>query len=385
MEAITSSSQVFRICLLFSTFLLLSPSSASVLCNLSDRNALLQIAKDLSITDWDPNTTPDCCSIWFGVGCNTDGRVTSLSYNLDGTTVQVSQRLPASIGGLPFLETLNLFGNLTGTIPDSIVNLTGLQSLQLAAGLTGSIPYSIGRLKRLTYLDLSSNSFTGSIPPTLGRLTSLSYLDLSGNSLSGAIPASLGRLTGLDRLGLSSNQLTGPIPASLSRLTKIGRFDLRANQLSGPIPASFGAFNNPKMLLFLAGNRLSGPVPRSLGEAKVNFLELSSNRLTGDASFLFGRNKTWLETLDIGSNRFKFDISNVEFPLGLRTLFIENNEIYGSLPKQLGQLPLEIRGLYVSNNRLCGRIPTGRRLKLMSPDAFANNTCLCGIPLPPCK
>ena len=353
MEATTSNSRVFLLCLLFLS-LLFSHSSATVLCNLSDRKALLQIAKDLSITDWDPNTTPDCCAIWFGVDCNTDGRVTSLSYNLYGTAVQDSQRLPASIGDLPFLETLNIYGNLTGTIPDILTNLTSLQSLQLASGLTGSIPYSLGRLKRLTYLDLSSNSFTGSIPPALGQLTSLSYLDLRGNELSGSIPESLGRLTGLDRL------------------------DLRDNRLTGPIPASFGSFKNPKLLLFLASNRLSGPVPRSLGQAKVNFLQLAGNQLTGDASFLFGGNKTWLETLDISVNRFKFDLSNVEFPLGLRTLYMGSNEIYGSLPKQLGQLPLDLRGLDVSNNHLCGPIPTGRRLKLISPDAFANNTCLCG-------
>ena len=189
----------------------------------------------------------------------------------------------------------------------------------------------------------------------------------------------------MDQLLLYINRLTGPIPASLSHLTNASKIDLRVNRLTGSIPASFGFFNNPNMFLFLAGNQLSGPVPSSLGQAKVNLLYLGSNRLTGDASVLFGRNKTWLQNLDISDNRFKFDFSNVEFPLGLRNLFIENNEIYGSLPKQLGQLPLELRGLDVSNNHLCGTIPTGRRLKLISPNAFANNTCLCGIPLPPCE
>ncbi|KAJ8448495.1 hypothetical protein Cgig2_012139 [Carnegiea gigantea] len=94
------------------------------------------------------------------------------------------------------------------------------------------------------------------------------------------------------------------------------------------------------MELSLGQNRLSGPIPRSFGEAIVNLLDLSRNRLTGDASFLFGSNKTALETIYLNHNHFKFDFSNVDLPMGIRDLNIQHNELYGSLPKRLAQPPL---------------------------------------------
>lgn len=359
--------------------------SSAAQCNPNEKKVLLEIKTklnptNLAFSDWDPTATPDCCD-WFGIQCSTSARVTSLNLNLD--VFVEAQHIPPVIGELPFLQSLHIHGNLTGPIPGSIANLANLQTLELSSGLTGPIPKSLGRLKRLTSLDLSLNILTGSIPSTLGQLTGLTYLDLSNNKLSSSIPDSLGRLTALNRLDLSSNRLTGPIPASLSNLIKITRLDLGANRISGSIPANFGSFKNPGMDLFLGQNQLSGPIPRSFGKAIVNLLDLSMNQLTGDASFLFGSNKTALETIYLNHNHFKFDFSNVDLPMGIRDLDIQHNEIYGSLPKRLGQLRL--RFINVSDNRLCGMIPTGRRIKHVSPDNFAHNKCLCGVPLPPCK
>lgn len=366
--------------LLFSLF---SLSSAASLCNPSDKRVLQQLKNrlnnppDIAFTGW----TGDCCT-WFGnIGCDSNGRVTS--FNIFLTSSPTAQQIPPAIGNLPFLQSIEFHGNLTGPIPDSISNLANLQSLHLSSGLTGSIPGSLSKLKKLTSLDLSGNEFSGSIPPSLGQLNSLTYLDLSLSKLSGSIPPTLARLAKLGWLDLSSNALTGPIPASLSQLTKLGRLDLRANRLTGPIPASFGSFKNPEINLFFGQNRLSGPIPRSFGNANVSALDLSMNRFTGDASFLLGRDKTALETLYLNHNHFKFDFSKMEFPITIRNLDIQHNEIYGSLPKQVGQLRWDF--FMVNNNRLCGKIPTGRRLKHISPDNFTHNKCLCGVPLPPCK
>lgn len=133
----------------------------------------------------------------------------------------------------------------------------------------------------------------------------------------------------------------------------------------------------------LSQNRLSGPLPKSLRQANVTQLELSMNELTGDASLLFGKDETMLEVIKLHHSNFKFDFSNLDLPMGIRTLDISHHEIHGSLPKRLGQLPL--RSINVSYNNICGMIPTGRWLKRFSPDSFANNKCLCGPPLPPCK
>ena len=92
-------------------------------------------------------------------------------------------------------------------------------------------------------------------------------------------------------------------------------------------------------------------------------------------NFKFCKDKTMLELIKLDHNNFKFDFSNLDLPMGIRTLDISHNEIHGSLPKLLGQLPLE--SINVSYNNLCGMIPTGGWLKQFSRESFAHNKCLC--------
>ena len=219
---------------------------------------------------------------------------------------------------------------------------------------------------------------TGSIPAALSNLINLKELALTRTNLTGPIPSFLGRLTKLTDLDLSENGLSGPIPASLSQLTRLQQLKIFKNRLTGSIPGSFGSF---KKLFFQAHeNQLSGPVPRSLGLADFTWVDFSSNRLTGDASVLFGRSKR-TAYMNLNSNALSFDLSKVEFPSKLQGLDLGDNMIYGSIPKQVAELPLKL--LNVSNNQLCGPIPTG--LTQFGSNAFARNKCLCGAPLAPCK
>lgn len=329
----------FSLFLLISFSLLLSISAE--LCNPSDKSTLLKIKQSLqnsprSFSTWKPNT--DCCKTWDNIVCSENGaptgRVTLLTIAGDEAIVGP---LPPSIGDLPYLATLQIFSN---------------------PNLTGPIPVTIGKLTRLTFLALSANKLTGPIPGSLGHLTRLENLDLE------------------------SNRLTGTIPPSLSLLPVINNLDLSFNQLTGSIPASFGAFKTG-LLLQVVNNRLSGPIPRSLGRANLTTLDVSGNKFTGDVSFVLnGRDKA-LESIVLRGNRFKFDISKVDLPRGLKLIDIAENMIYGSLPRRLGQLPLNF--IDVSYNQLCGPIPKGRRLKQFRPLRFGHNKCLCDLPLPPCK
>ena len=133
--------------------------------------------------------------LWTGVGTRTsDGRVISLGQN----SVNMVGPLPAELGNLTIMHSLNLGGNR----------------------LSGEIPASLGNLTSLLALDLQKNRLSGEIPASLGNLTSLQNLKLNNNQLTGAIPASLGDLTSLQTLWLYSNQLSGAIP-DLSRLTRM--------------------------------------------------------------------------------------------------------------------------------------------------------------------
>ena len=69
--------------------------------------------------------------------------------------------------------------------------------------LTGSIPASLGSLSSLGSLDLRGNSLT-SIPPELGALTNLMHLRLSRNNLTGPLPLSMTNLRRLNLLILGS-------------------------------------------------------------------------------------------------------------------------------------------------------------------------------------
>ena len=81
--------------------------------------------------------------------------------------------------------------------------------------MSGQIPASLGDLTGLETLDLSSNKLTGNIPVELGSLTNLEELRLNGNQLTGEIPDELGTLPNLEVLRISGNQLSGCITQEL--------------------------------------------------------------------------------------------------------------------------------------------------------------------------
>ncbi|KAK9664567.1 hypothetical protein RND81_14G052300 [Saponaria officinalis] len=355
------------------------------LCNPSDKNTLLQISSHFNntspFTTWLPNT--DCCATWFGVECDTRGRVTFLQV---GEADDVVGEIPSVIGNLPFLQFLELveLPHLSGGIPQTITKLTNLKHLIfLANNLSGPIPNFISQLKELIDIDLSQNSFSGPIPSSLGQRTKLQFVNFGSNQLSGPIPASLGRIKTLVQLYLYINNLTGPLPSSLGSLPNLDELNISQNKLIGSIPPNFGSFKNPDLQLDLSFNSITGPLPTNLGRVNITAINLSNNRFTGDASFMFGNQKTVLTSINLSNNQFKFDFSNTGLPPGLKNLDISHNMIYGSLPKNIGQLPLQT--IDVSFNQLCGQIPTGRRLKRFSANKFSNNKCLCGLPLPACN
>jgi leucine-rich repeat protein SHOC2 len=86
-------------------------------------------------------------------------------------------------------------------------------------GLTGAVPAEIGRLSALRTLDLSDNQLT-SLPAEIGQLTALRQLFLYGNQLT-SVPAEIGQLTLLTYLGLCVNQLTS-VPAAIRELRAAG-------------------------------------------------------------------------------------------------------------------------------------------------------------------
>ncbi|KAK8955966.1 Polygalacturonase inhibitor 2 [Platanthera guangdongensis] len=225
----------------------------------------------------------------------------------------------------------------------------------------------------------------GNIPSAITRLTRLSVLTLSWNALSGPIPPFLSQIPSLTIVDLSFNLFSGSIPAELANLPALLGLDFSRNRLTGPIPSSFGNFPkaSPPQLVF-NHNNLSGDLPRELGVPEWSVIDLSRNKLTGDASFLFGAEKA-TQRIDLSRNEFAFDLSKVTFPVNLTSLDLNHNEITGAIPAQINQVERNFFSEFnVSYNRLCGAIPAGVITAKFGVDAYFHNKCLCGPPLPAC-
>lgn len=323
---------------LLSSVLLLITLSLSSACNQQDLTALLAFKNSFPANSFPASWTTaiDCCS-WDYIQCDdSTGRVTTLS--ISGNK------------------------NLKGSIPPSIGDLSALQVISFSQlpGLSGPIPSQLSKLTGLQFLTVYKTKISGPVPSFLSTFTGLKELELADSSFIGTIPSSLGNLVNLSNIDLSGNQLTGSIPDSLfSKLTGTqADLDLSGNTLKGSIPSSFG----------------------NVGFANIN---LGSNQLTGDASFLFGKSQP-VSQIILSRNNLAFDLTNVQYPLNLQYLDISHNEIFGSISNQITELK-NFGYLDVSYNDLCGQIPSGGNFPQLEAQFYSNNKCLCGTPLPPCK
>ncbi|KAF3954106.1 hypothetical protein CMV_020506 [Castanea mollissima] len=319
------------------------------------------------------------------------------------------------------LTTLSLrYCDLQGKLENNILCLPSIQTLDLTEFLN-----SIDNLKSLKHLALPSCNITGSIPAWPGILTKLTYLDLSNNSFSGLLPSSLFNLPNLSTLRLGYNQLVGPLPSHVSGLNLIA-LSLSSNFLNGTLPSWL--FSMPSLeSLYLNGNQFVGEI----GEFKYNslkHLDLGYNKLHGSilrpvsrlvnltrlslssnnlsimlGSEMFSKLKN-LWVLDFSNNSVSINnnatyalpnllllnlsSSNIsEFPIflrqttNLRSLDLSNNQIYGQVPRWLGDVGMNslyyvdlrnnllqgpfpilnssnLHFMFFSNNKLTGEIPS---------------------------
>ncbi|KAI8617336.1 hypothetical protein BC830DRAFT_1113887 [Chytriomyces sp. MP71] len=197
------------------------------------------------------------------------------------------------------------------------------------------IPPALGCLKTLVHFSASKCNLTGGIPPETGGLVALRTLDLSFNSLASAIPAELGNLENLESLHLESNELFGCIPHELfNNLSNLKILCLSNNQLSGPIPPTIDRLVSLEKL-YLCSNQLSQSIPFEIGSLSEHLMELdlSRNRLTGH-----------IPAVSVGKL------------VNLTALFLNDNDLYGPVPRQLGNLR-QLEDLYLGRNRLVGNLP----------------------------
>ncbi|KAJ6699911.1 POLYGALACTURONASE INHIBITOR 2 [Salix purpurea] len=223
-----------------------------------------------------------------------------------------------------------------------------------SGNLSGEIPAEVGDLPYLKTLELhklSRLNLTGPVPDSLSNLKNLRVLDLSFNSLSGSIPSSLALLPEIDILGLDRNKLTGPIPESFGNFVgRVPGISLSHNQLSGKIPASLD--NRDFRWVDFSRNKLEGDASMFFGPNKTTgVVDLSRNLLEFDFSKVVF--PTTLTNLDINHNKIFGSIPTQMTQLTILSLNVSYNRLCGLIP-QGGKLPSLDYTAYFHNKCLCG-------------------------------
>ncbi|GMP90121.1 hypothetical protein CsSME_00041392 [Camellia sinensis var. sinensis] len=135
---------------------------------------------------------------------------------------------------------------------------------------------------------------------------------------------------------LSDMALKGGFPLGLQNCTALTGLDLSSNKLNGTIPSNISNITKFVTSFDLSSNNLSGGIPKDLANCSyLNIIKLDSNQLTGQ------------------------------------------------IPAELGLLA-RIKTFSVANNLLSGPVPRFSNLQI-SADSYANNSGLCGTPLPNCQ
>ena len=164
------------------------------------------------------------------------------------------------------------------------------------------------------------------------RVTGLHFKD---RGLKGEIAAELDYLWGLEELDLTGNQLTGGMP-HLGNSRSLEFLDLGSNRLSGEINPGWSVPSELEVL-YLYENKLSGEIPPELGDLEnLEAIVLAHNRLSGEIPRELGK----LKNLD--------------------KVHLTNNRLVGDIPDELADIP-NLYGLFLFGNALTGCIPDGLR------------------------
>ena len=169
-------------------------------------------------------------------------------------------RIPATIGKLLKLETLDLSGNSVTALPEAIGELRALKVLRLAGCPLTTLPESLGQLENLEVLDLSGCPLER-LPNSIGdlrRLRSMVFKDSHwGCSMLRALPESLGDLSSLEQLDLRGTGVTS-IPATVGRLSCLKKLSLPSSLTRIPLELGLLSLEDLTLETDYGGKVLSG-------------------------------------------------------------------------------------------------------------------------------
>ncbi|KAK2639452.1 hypothetical protein Ddye_027247 [Dipteronia dyeriana] len=266
------------------------------------------------------------------ITCNSTDGIFSHVTNIILKGMSLQGKLPPELAKLTFLEEIDLTRNyLSGELPKEWASMQYLTRISLTGtGISGEIPVEWGNLVNLTYLSLEANQLSGTIPEELGNLVSLTVLILSSNQFVGSLPKTIANLMNLTDFRISDNSFNGTVPEFIGRWTKLKRLEMHSSGLEGPINATIFALEN---LNDLRITDMSGPkfdFPKRISK-DMNVLVLRNLNMSG--SIL---TDIWdmvnLETLDLSFNKLEGEISRNPPKAKLKYIFLSGNMLTGTIP-----------------------------------------------------
>ena len=275
--------------------------------------------------------------------CNSDNLIIGHQNNLDGL-------IPTTIGGVVNMQflTIDRAGNVAYSIPTELGELTALTSLELMSsggvGLIGNIPSELGRLSNLQVFKLQRHYLAVgvSLPAQVGTgWSSIKDFTLDQVALLGTIPPTIGpgwRDT-IKQFTVTSNTFSTISMPLFSHAPNLEKYTVSLN-VGNILYEDPLLFSSPmlKEVLISGNTNLHGTIPSAsvYGSESLEKLSLGPNGFTG-LSF-----------------QLTSEISHLSQTL--KTLFLSDPNIGGSLPTELGTLShLTVLGAYFT--QISGTIP----------------------------
>lgn len=170
-------------------------------------------------------TSAQVCD-WYGVSCDSEGGVTSVSLRnnqLRGT----------------FIPEIGILSSHTTSLD--------LSENTITADVSRGGIVALSSLSKLQYLNLSYNEINAPLvqadvlektTDVLASMVSIRMFDVSYNMLNGSLVESVEDLTNMTHFLVNNNNLSGAIPAGIAAWTKleVGRFE--GNNFTGAIPST---------------------------------------------------------------------------------------------------------------------------------------------------
>lgn len=245
------------------------------------------------------------------------------------------------------------YNEFLGKIPKALGAMINLESLDLSLNqFEGEIPRALANLGRLESLDFSWNNLVGEVPD-MKNLSFITRLVLSGNKLHGSWIENIQLLSDLAYLDISSNFMNGTISEiNFLNLTKLTFLDISSNAFVFNLSLNW---TSPFQLdtLIMSSFKLGPSFPQWLRtQRRISHLDISNAGIADDISSWFWKLALKMNYLNISCNRITGEAHKLSSVVGdYATVDMSSNCLHGSLP-----FPLNATILNLFKNLFSGTI-----------------------------